>query len=140
MSLLLVQLVLLLASMLLALLYGGAPERLVSSSFLSVLAVDQLAHFAGLVEKPLDVEIWHLLLDASLTGVVVYVALKADRLWPLPVASAQLVATIAGFLDVMGVGTQPLAWAILIRGPTWMAIVFTLLGIVNRRRALKHLS
>lgn len=131
MNLLIIQFILLLSTALFAIFCGDWPERCVSFSFLTVLVVDQLAH-ALPVNGRIDFELWHLFLDASLMGIVIFVAIKADRFWPLFVASSQSIAAIAGILNFVGFGSQPLVWAILVRVPTWLAIVLTFFGTLSQ--------
>lgn len=133
MSLLTLQFALLFIVTFLAIRYAGIPERAVSSVFLAVLVIDQAAHLVVSDRlSSFDVATWHLILEVLLTGSVIYIALRADRFWTLFVASAQTIALLVQLLRFAGFDTQNLVGAIMIRTPTWLAIVLTGIAIVRR--------
>lgn len=137
MSLATAQLILLFFTFLSAICCGGRPERSVTSIFLLAMILDRLAHQIPFIAANLNFTVWHLVLEILLTTAVLIVALKADRFWPMFVGSFQIVALIAMMLQAIGIGSQPLVWAILNQVPTWLAIALTLYGILSQRRARK---
>lgn len=138
MSMLKLQFALLLIVTILAIRYAGRPEQLVSGTFLSVLVIDQTFHLivAPLLPK-IDVATWHFALETILSVVVIFIALKADRFWTLFVASAQAIALLVQLLRFAGFDTQDLVGAIMIRTPTWLAIILTGIAILRRLPELK---
>lgn len=134
MSLAVLQLILLLLVFIAAFSCDGLPERYVAGSFLSAMLLDRIAHSIPFMVANLNFAVWHLILDLLLLASLIAVAIKADRFWPMFVVSAQLVALVALALQAMGIGSQPLVWAIISQAPTWLAIALTFFGILYRRR------
>lgn len=134
MSLASIQLILLSLIFLAALFYSGLPERYVAGSFLFAMVLDRIAHAVPFIAANLNFAVWHLILDVLLMFALAGIAIKADRFWPMFVVSAQLIALIALALQAIGLGSQPLVWAVLSQAPTWLAIALTLFGILYRLR------
>lgn len=108
---------------------GGRPERHVSFILFAMLVatigraavVGQWTDYEGIPWFRVGLDILAFIL-------LVGVALRADRWWPLWVASAQLLSVLAHLLRVVDARLPPLAYAVMERWPYMIAILLTGLG------------
>lgn len=109
---------------------GGKPEKYMASIYLTMLATSLIGAFlfddfgAGLEQS----QTLRFLLDFAALIAVTTVALRYDRWWTLWVGSVQLIAVIAHALKLAGLSIHLLAYGIMERWPTWIAIALTGLG------------
>lgn len=113
--------------------WGGAPERWLICIFLATMVLpiyviwgfDLGSMVAGTL---LDT---FMVIDALATFLFVSVALNANRNYPLWIAGFQLVAIGAHLVRVMVESASPLAYAILIIGPSYCQLLVLAVGFVR---------
>ncbi|MBD58999.1 MAG: hypothetical protein CL808_02600 [Citromicrobium sp.] len=110
---------------------GGSEEKLGSLILLTPAIVDELYHL--LIEGPVtnEVDTFHLVLDVATFAAAYWLALRADRFWPMPFASALLLAALAHLARAINLDMEELVYAIIVRAPFWLSIVILLGGILN---------
>lgn len=75
---------------------GAAPERILAATLAGMLGVDQLHH--ALVGGSIlwrNANMGHIVIDCAVFAVVVPVALQANRVYPLWIGAAQIIALLA---------------------------------------------
>jgi hypothetical protein len=133
-------LVLLIVLVALATRYGSAPEKMMAWS---LLVLDQLDHANHLLFGPADfaeVDPGHLLLSALGLVVMLWVALRANRAWPLPLCSLQLI-TLTGHLAVLASvpGINMVYWA-MSTIPQFIQLLIVAIGIAAHARRLSRIG
>ena len=92
---------------------GGPPERFLGVIFLIWIPLDRIEHF--LYGRPMydHVDPFHVATDTTVMLLLMWLALRANRLWPIICAGAQCVA-VGGHLAaaLMGVVMAPY-WAMM---------------------------
>lgn len=136
-----VQIVMMLLVVLFAWARGGNPERHVALILFGMLVASTgYAALVGHWTKYYDIPWFRVGLDIVGFLLILWVALYADRWWPLWVASGQLLSVIAHFLRLIDAQIPPLAYAVMEQWPFWMAIVITGLGTYLHARRKKIAS
>lgn len=112
-----------------ALRYGGGPERLLAGLMLLIDVVD---HFQHRIFGPADfvhLDPGHFTLDSITLVGMMWVALRANRMWPLPACSLQLVS-VSGHFAVSAplAGLNQAYWAMSIV-PGWLQTALVIVGI-----------
>ena len=76
---------------------GGWPEKAAATGLVLQVAVDQAYHLLSGTRGGdfTDVHLWHFFLDLALFGFVIYIALRADRFWPLWLGGTMIIMLIA---------------------------------------------
>lgn len=122
---------------LLAFRFGAAPERMLAVLLFGTDLADTLYHRLFGPSDFVNVDPVHLALDSIVLVGTLWVALRANRFWPLPVCSLQLIV-VTGHLSVYTPvpGFNQAYWAIS-TVPGWLQMVLVLIGIAMhaRRRA-----
>lgn len=123
---------------LLAYRYGGEPERMVALLLLATDLADDINHWITGPSNWVNVEPVHLVLDSLTLIGAFWVALRANRVWPLPIASLQLIV-VTGHVSVYSPlpGYNKAYWAINTI-PGWLQMAILLVGIaVHARRTVR---
>ena len=111
---------------------GGRPEKIVASTYLAMLLAGIFFRLfsGGWSESGYDtLQTYRFAVDLSgLCGVLV-AALQFDRWWTLWVGSVQLIAVMAHLLRLMNAPLHPVVYAVMERGPAWIALIITAVGI-----------
>lgn len=129
------QVALLLLVVVYALKRGGRPERHVAIILLGMFLVNiGYAAINGHWTKYDGIPWFRVGLDFVALALVLAIALRADRWWPLWVASVQLLSVLAHLLRIVDAGLPPLAYAIMERWPYMIAIVITGVGTYLHHR------
>lgn len=114
---------------------GGRPERHVAFILVAMLvAVVANAAINGHWTKYDGIPWFKAGVDLIAFVLILAVALRADRWWPLCVASVQLLSVLAHLLRIVDAGLPQLAYAIMERWPYMIAIVITGLGTYLHHR------
>ncbi len=120
---------------------GGKPERYVAFIlFGMLLASTGYALFAGEWPKYQVIPWYRVVIDAVGFALMLTVALRADRWWPLWVSAVQLLAVLAHLLRALDASLPPLAYAIMERWPFWVAIAITGIGTYLHHRRVRTAS
>ncbi|MBV7266064.1 hypothetical protein [Erythrobacter ani] len=122
-----------------ALRWGGAPERAAAATFVLffTLPLTAFEFFAG---GPLifsGIRIVYVALDIFALTAFLAIALNANRNYPLIIAGFQVVALVAHLVRGIVDTVSPLAYAVLVIGPSYFQLVLLACGLalhVRRRK------
>ena len=90
---------------------GGAPERFLGIVFLVWIPLDQIEHQLYGPPTYLHVDPFHLATDTTVFVLLVWLALRANRFWPIICASAQCVAMGGHAASFLLGASRPSYWA-----------------------------
>jgi hypothetical protein len=128
-------LALLAAAVLCAWRWGGGPERAVAAVLVGMAVVDPLAHaMMGTLGAYDAVNTIHFLIDAAALAALVAIALKADRLWTLWAASAQLLMALSHVLRILAIPMEERVYAAISRAPSYVLIALLITGVLLHKR------
>lgn len=122
-----------------ALRWGGKPER-------SILVIFVAATIATLLVRPAwparfrSVEYGVLLVDAAALVAAGYVALRADRIWPIFTTALQLLSTTAHFAKVINPNLLRSGYAIMRSADSIPLEIVLAIGIYNQWRRKRAAS
>lgn len=138
-----IQIVLLLIAFGSAVRWAGWPERIAALLMLGSHALDRYYHWAiGGQGSYHQVDLGHLAIDLYLLAGFLAIALKADRQWTLWAAGAQIVALLSHPVRLVSGEVAELAYAVMIRAPSWLQIALLYAGIsfvaLRRRRSTRR--
>lgn len=119
---------------------GGPPERVAGAILLAWMVTDISYHVVFGSSDFNSVDPMHLVLDGSLMVAMVWLALRANRMWPLWVAAASLVSMSGHFaILIQPVGMRRAYWA-LTQLPQYVQLIALLLGTQAHMRRLRKLG
>lgn len=137
----LVQLALLLFVALYAWKRGGNAERHVTFILITIFVATTVHGMAiGQWTQYHSIPWFRVGLDVFGLAGFLFIALRADRWWPLWVVSVQLLSVLAHVLRVTNAALPPRAYAVLERWPFWIAILMTALGTYSYARRSRTAS
>lgn len=116
---------------------GGAPERVVGLSLLLAFTLSILFQQPS-AARFLGVEWGILAVDFGLLGILLSVALYADRFWPLWVAALQALGTGGHLVRGMDHGIEPIAYAILLASWSYPMVLLLAVGTMRHQRRRRH--
>jgi hypothetical protein len=118
--------------------WGGAPERWVIGVFLATMVVPvYVAEAFGMTAIDLGPYAPSVVtLDLLAAIMFVGIALNANRNYPLWIAGFQLVAVVAHLVKAVVSNVSPLAYAVLVIGPSYCQLLLLLGGFA--RHALRQ--
>lgn len=135
-SVVLVQLLIVLAAVVVAFRLGGSPERIAAAIIVAWVATDVCYH---LLSGPSDfdrVDPVHVVLDSWELIAITWLALRANRLWPLFAAAAQLICVLGHVAIVLQPeGLRRAYWAMTQLPPFLQLLALVLGGLAHARRA-----
>ena len=134
-----VQLVLIVACFAFAWWRGGGPELACASVLLSMPVADKLYHaIAGEGAFFTQIDVGHFAIDIVTAALFVAIALYANRIYPLCLASFQLVAVLSHFVREISETMAPLAYSIMIVAPSYLELFVIFAAIIlHMRRSRK---
>lgn len=115
-----------------ALRWGGMPERSVALVWLVIFEAGDIAYdlFVGPSMRLTQVDGWYAVVDGTAAIVLVGVALQANRMYTLWIASFQLVAVTAHAARELTATMTPISYAVLSIGPSYFQLALLLGGII----------
>jgi hypothetical protein len=119
-----------------ALARGGPPERIVGAALLTAYAAT-LASYSDLASRFYTVERGVFAVDLLLLIVLVAVALRADRGWPLVLAGLQLDGVGAHLLKLLDVQMIRVAYALMIAAGSYPMVILLAIGTWRHRQRLE---
>lgn len=123
------------SSCLYALFYGEQPERRVALMLLAAAVATPLVGF-GLPQPKGSIRWPVMLVDFALAGGLIWIALTADRLWPLVVAALQLITAVGHpALEIAGKASQTAYLTIIFMSGFLIPPVLAFGTFLHRRRA-----
>lgn len=117
---------------------GGPPERVVGGS-LALAAVSTILSYSPLAVRFRAVETGLLATDLILLAVLVGVALRADRGWPLALTALQLDTVGAHLVKAIDGKVIEVTYALMLSAWSYPMLVLLALGTWrHRRRCVRH--
>lgn len=111
---------------------GGAPERACAAVFLGMFGIDRLYHlFFGLDQLTAEVDLWHAFLDTTVLVVLVWIALKSNRFYPMVLAAAQVVAFTTHLVRMLVEPFSSLSYYLLVSMPSWFQLTVFAIGLAR---------
>lgn len=119
--------------------YGAAPERVVLQILLAATLLDFVYH--GLIGPShyLKVDLGHLILDAASFLAFLWVALRANRVWPLWVTALQLQPLVVHMSMILRLPSNQMAYWLMMSAPSDLEVLIVLIGTlahVYRKRLI----
>lgn len=113
--------------------WGGAPERWSMTVFIVTMVVPiyVVAWFSPVPAEVGPYAGFYVLIDLVAAGLFVAIALNANRNYPLWVAGFQLVAVFAHLVKAAVDSVSPLAFAILMIGPSYVQLLLLAGGFLR---------
>lgn len=131
----LIQWLLLLVFVLLALWQGAKPERHFALVFIGMFSLDRLYHLIfGRGQFFLNADLGHLLIDTIALAAFVVIALRANRVYPIWLASFQLMTIVSHIVRAASPAIEHGAYAILVFAPSYLEVLVFGLGITAHIR------
>jgi hypothetical protein len=125
------------AAGLIALRFGGPPERLGAAIVLAWAASDVVYHTLVGRTQFEDVDVGHFVIDTTELVAITWLALRANRMWPLWAAAAQLICVTAHVATLIEPGAMRRAYWAMTQLPQYIqlgALMIGTLGHVRRER------
>lgn len=120
---------------------GGGPERAAAATIVLMFAMDPPYHAIwGNQTTYHEVNVGHLAIDTITMVLLLSIALFANRLWTLGMASAQMIAVLSHFLRWISPDMHPWVYAAFIRGPSYLQIMLLFIGTDLHRRREKRIG
>ncbi|HWK42149.1 MAG TPA: hypothetical protein VNR60_09475 [Croceibacterium sp.] len=137
-SVVLIQIALIAAALLVAFRKGGSPERLAAAVIAAWMVVDVSYHLLFGPSGFDRVDPVHLVLDGGVLIAITAIALRANRIWPLWAAAAQLIC-VTGHLAIVvqPEGLRRAYWA-MTQIPPFIQLAALLLGVLAHSRRQKR--
>lgn len=120
-----------------AMLRGGGPERTCALVFVAMAAL-QYSGRLFFVRVFDSVDLLSLAVDVFALLAFTFIALEANRKWPLCVAAMQLLSCASHLGREISDKVEPLVYASLKAGPTLVALTLLLIGTVLYHRKAKR--
>lgn len=113
---------------------GGIPERMVAWLMVAAYLIDEVYHVVAGVSTYQYVDPGHLVIDSAVLAGLLWIGLRANRFWPLPVCSLELIAVTAHLAVLAGIpGIRGVYWAMTVV-PVWLQYPMILIGILAHNR------
>jgi hypothetical protein len=113
---------------------GGTPERMIAWLLALSYLSDEAYHLLTGPSTFQYVDPGHLVIDSAVLAGLLWISLRANRFWPLPVCSLELIAVTAHFAVLAGVpGIRGVYWAMTVV-PGWIQYPIILIGILAHNR------
>lgn len=119
---------------------GGLPERMIAWLMVTAYLVDEGYHLAAGASTFQYVDLGHLVIDSAALAGLLWVSLRANRFWPLPVCSLELIAVTAHLAVLAGIpGIRGVYWAMTVV-PGWIQYPVVLIGIFAHSRRFDRIG
>lgn len=109
---------------------GGQPEKACAATFIGLIVADRLYH--ALISRSFQLEtvdLWHFGLDMAVLALLVPIALKANRVYPMALAAFQIIAVNAHVARDTFTQITPLAYYVMYVVPSYAQLVILACGI-----------
>lgn len=116
---------------------GGQPERVVAMALLASTLASAMVR-ADVDHRFVEMETGLLIVDALLLIVLVVVASRADRGWPLLVAGLHLVTVGAHGIKFVEPGMIPVTYAVLIALWSYPMLILLVVGTWRHHRRIRR--
>lgn len=111
---------------------GGGPERACAGTLVGMIAAELGYHaLFGPSRSFHHFDLWHFTLDTAGLVVLVTIALRANRFYPLAIAAAQLVAFTSHIVRGVAEPVSSLSYYLLFTIPFWFQLIILAIGIAR---------
>lgn len=119
---------------------GDAPERVLAGIMLGMVVVDRIYHLGRGTDLLVyhGVDVVHLAIDTSSLLGIGYVALHANRFYPLWIGGAQIIAFSSHFYRLGLVEIQTTAYQVMSIIPSYVQLLAMALGLACHMRRQKR--
>jgi hypothetical protein len=131
----------LLVAVVLSVKHGGLPERLAATVIAAWILTDWTYHQVFGPSGFATVDPVHVVLDGAELSALMIIALRANRMWPMWAAGAQLICVcghLAVFMGLAG-GMQRAYWA-MTQLPQYIQLCALLLGVAAHARRTRRVG
>lgn len=120
---------------------GGPPERWGATFvFARHVVVDPLYHALSAPPQFAALDPVHAILDISLFLAMIWLALHANRIWPMWLCASALIALVGHFVVLMGVAGDQRAYWGMTQLPTFMELGILLAGTISHLLRLRRIG
>lgn len=119
--------------------YGAGPERVVLQIWMTASLLDLVYHAIIGRSQYRDVELSHLVLDIATMSGFLWVALRANRVWPLWVCALQLQPLVVHLSMILRLPSHSMAYWLTMVAPSNLQVLIVVLGTiahVHRKRLI----
>lgn len=116
---------------------GAGPERMISSVLVLELLVDRAYHFLASGGKTVwtlsdyaTIDLGHFLIDLSAMVILVSIALRANRIYPLWIGGIQIIALMSHVVMELGPEMHPVAYAGMNRATFYLQVTILFAGLI----------
>lgn len=135
-----ISIALIVVSVLVAYRRGGPPERLAATIIVSWMIADVSYHLLFGKSGFDSVDPVHVVLDGAALVAIVWLALRANRMWPLWAAAAQLMCVMSHLVAYVEPGGMRRAYWAMTQLPPYIQLVALVLGAVAHARRLERIG
>ena len=118
---------------------GGPPERLAAAIIIFWIMIDVSYHLVFGPSGFARVDPVHLVIDGGELIAIVWLALRANRMWPLWAAAAQLICVSGHIALFIEPGMRRAYWA-MTQLPPYIQVAALLLGAVAHARRFERIG
>lgn len=122
------------ATVLFALRKGGEPERLVTTILIATVLLDLLNHAVFGMPAFFSVDPGHLVIDSWAMIALLWVALRANRGWPMWVCSAQIIVVLAHMSKLIDLSLVRYGYFVMTQMPIFIQAAALLVGTIAHLR------
>ena len=133
-------LLLFLATGLIALRFGGAPERIGATIVLAWALSDVAYHTVLGRTEVASVDVGHFVIDGTVLVAIIWLALRADRLWPLWAAGAQLICFTGHLIALIETDNVHRAYWAMTQTPQYVQLGALLIGTYRHARRKRRVG
>lgn len=117
---------------------GAQPERLVALIFLILGPLSGVAHSLGYQWRGIDLGVFGL--DALMLLLLLAIAFRANRYWPIGIAAMQVLQVVGHLLKLADPGMLPMLYWLSSVVWAYPMLVLLLLGTIRHRNRVKRLG
>ena len=110
--------------------YGARPERVVLQIWMTASLLDAAYHLTIGPTHYRQLDLWHFTLDAGMMAGFLWVALSANRVWPLWVAALQMQPLVVHLSMFLQLPSQRMAYWLMMAAPADLEILIIVLGTI----------
>lgn len=132
--------VVLLATVALALRKGDEPEQLISLVMMTGLFADRINHWLYGTPSYFTINPGHLVLDGWQLIVLVWIALYANRGWPLWVGALQMIIVAGHMSKLVDLSAVRRGYWVMIAVPGYLQLVVLWIGLASHIRRVERIG
>lgn len=120
--------------------HGGPPEQLAAKVIVIWILVDVSYHLLFGPSGFREVDPAHLVIDGAELAAIVWLALRANRLWPIFAAAAQLITFVGHVVAMIDNGGMSRAYWAITQLPPYIQLFALVCGVASHARRLRRLG